>query len=168
MEDAMSFRELTPFRRSPLAPRGESDNVFSWRRDLDRVFDDMFKNFGQLPSVWGSGAAAPSIDVKEGKDGIEVTAELPGVDEKDVEVELVDDLLTIRGEKKAERNEEDKEKGYHVQERSYGSFQRSIRLPFRAESDKVTAEFKKGILKISCPRPAGATATGRKIDIKAQ
>lgn len=164
----MSFRGLTPFRRSSLAPRDEQDSFFPWRRDIDRVFEDMFKSFGQLPSVWGSGAGAPSIDVKESKDGIEVTAELPGVDEKDVEVELTDDLLTIRGEKKAERSEEDKEKGYHVQERSYGSFQRSIRLPFRAESEKVTADFKKGVLKVSCPRPAGASIAGRKIDINAQ
>lgn len=164
----MSFRALTPFGRSPLTKNSERSDPTAWRGEFDRLFDDMFKGFGSLPSVWGEGAAAPKIDIKETKEGIEVTAELPGVDEKDVEVELVDDLLTIRGEKKVERTDENKDKGYHVMERSYGSFQRAVRLPYAAENDKVSAEFSKGVLKVTCPRPAEIAAKTRKIDIKSR
>ncbi len=164
----MAFRSLTPFGRSPVPSREDRDDFFSWRRDIDRAFEDMFKNFGSLPAVWGSGTAAPKIDVKETKDGIEVTAELPGVDEKDVEVEINDDLLTIHGEKKIERDEEDKETGYHVMERSYGSFHRSVRLPFSADSGKIAAEFGKGVLKITCPRPANVQPKAQKVSIQSR
>ncbi|TDQ78961.1 HSP20 family protein [Dongia mobilis] len=164
----MAFRALTPFGRGGVAPRPERNDPLAWRGEFDRLFDDMFKGFGALPSVWGEGAAAPKIDVKETDAGIEVTAELPGVDEKDVTVELADDLLTIRGEKKMERKEEDKEKGYHLMERSYGSFQRSLRLPYACPGEKVEAEFNKGVLRITCPRPAEVAAKTRKIDIKSR
>jgi HSP20 family protein len=166
MEGKMSFRALTPFGRSSLAKNGERSDSTAWRGEFDRLFDDMFKGLGSLPSVWGEGVAVPRIDIKETREGIEVTAELPGVDEKDVEVELVDDLLTIRGEKKIERTDENKDKGYHVMERSYGSFQRAIRLPYAAENEKVLAEFGKGVLKVNCPRPAEIAAKTRRIDIK--
>jgi HSP20 family protein len=164
----MSFRALSPFGRSPVARSNERNDTLPWRGEFDRLFEDMFKGFGNLPAVWGEGNAAPKVDIKETKDGIEVTAELPGVDEKDVEVELVDDLLTIRGEKKVERTDENKDKGYHVMERSYGSFQRAIRLPYAAENDRVSATFSKGVLKITCPRPAEIAAKTRKIDIRPQ
>lgn len=164
----MSFRALSPFGRSPMAKNSDRNDALSWRGEFDRLFDDMLKGVGPLPAVWGEGNAAPRVDIKETKDAIEVTAELPGVDEKDVEVELVDDLLTIRGEKKVERVDQNKDKGYHVMERSYGSFQRAIRLPYAAENDKVSAEFSKGVLKITCPRPAEIAAKTRKIDIRTQ
>jgi HSP20 family protein len=78
----------------------------------------------------------PKIDVAESKDAIEVTAELPGVDEKDVDISLADDVLTIRGDKKTEREEQDKDKNWHVVERSYGSFSRAIPLPFDPDATK--------------------------------
>jgi len=164
----MSLRTLVPFGRPNLASRNERHDPLAWRGEFDRLFDDMFKGFGALPAVWGEGNAAPKIDVRETDAGIEVTAELPGVDEKDVTVELADDLLTIRGEKKVERKEEDKDKGYHVMERSYGSFQRAIRLPYACPTDKVEADFAKGVLKITCPRPAEVAAKTRRIDIKSR
>jgi len=110
------------------------------------------------------GALAPSIDVSENDKGIEVTAELPGVDEKDVEVTLADNLLTIKGEKKSER--EEKEEGSYVSERSYGSFQRSFSLPYEVDAGKVEAKFDKGVLKISLPKSPELKKKTKKIAIK--
>ncbi len=168
----MSLTSLMPFARSNVPSRSgyEMDPFTAMRRDMDRLFDDMMKGFGGgngLPAAFGNGAA-PRIDVKETAAGIEVSAELPGVDEKDIEVELQDDMLTIRGEKKVEKEEGDKEKGYHVMERSYGSFARSIALPYDADPDKVSADFSKGVLKILVPRPAEVSAKTKKIEVKAK
>jgi HSP20 family protein len=166
----MSFKSLMPFARSGAPGRvgTDFDPFTSMRREMDRMFDDVLKGFGTggLPAASG-GAGVPRMDVKETAAGIEITAELPGVDESDVEVELSDDVLTIRGEKKVEKEEGDKEKGYHVMERSYGSFARSVQLPYGAEGDKVTADFSKGVLKVVVPRPAEVEAKTRKIQIKA-
>src|SRR6516165_914739 len=102
-----------------------NEGLGSLFREIEKTFDD-FSRRGPLAGLagFGSGAVAPIIDVAEGKDAIEVTAELPGVDEKDIDITLGNGVLTIRGEKKAERNETDKDKNWHVIERSYGSFSR--------------------------------------------
>jgi len=168
----MSLKSLMPFARSNVPSRTgyDMDPFRNMRRDMDRLFDEMWKGFGggnAMPAVFAGGDAAPRIDVKETATGIEVSAELPGVDEKDIEVELQDDVLTIRGEKKVEMEEGDKEKGYHVMERSYGSFARSVALPYSAEPDKVSADFSKGVLKVVVPRPAEITAKTKKIEVKA-
>ncbi|HVZ01770.1 MAG TPA: Hsp20/alpha crystallin family protein [Dongiaceae bacterium] len=166
----MSFKSLMPFARyaAPSRTAADLDPFTSMRREMDRMFDDVFKGFGNgAPAALTGAAGAPRMDVKETEAGIEITAELPGVDEKDVEVELADDVLTIRGEKKFEKEEGDKEKGYHVMERSYGSFARSVQLPYGAETDKVTADFSKGVLKVVVPRPAEVEAKTKKIQIKA-
>ncbi|HVO01901.1 MAG TPA: Hsp20/alpha crystallin family protein [Candidatus Cybelea sp.] len=168
----MSLKSLMPFARSSTPTRfGDYDPFFGMRREMERMFDDMLKGFGatSLPAVFGGNGngAAPRIDVKETDGGIEVSAELPGVDEKDIEVELQDDVLTIRGEKKVEKEEGDKEKGYHLMERSYGSFARSIALPYSADPGKVSADFSKGVLKVVVPRPAEAAAKTKKIEVKA-
>jgi HSP20 family protein len=83
-----------------------------------------------------------------------VTAELPGVDEKDIDLSLADGVLTIRGEKKTEREETDKDKNWHLTERSYGSFSRTIALPYDPDSAKVEAKFDKGVLRVRLPKPA--------------
>lgn len=169
----MSLKSLMPFRSGTPSRGYEFDPFNAMRRDMDRLFDDMWKNFGGngngLPAAFtATGATAPRIDVKETDAGIEVSAELPGVDEKDIEVELQDDVLTIRGEKKVEKEEGDKEKGYHVMERSYGAFARSIQLPYGTDSDKVSADFSKGVLKVVVPRPAEVAAKTKKIEVKAK
>ena len=166
----MALRSLLPFRGSRSSDL-MLDPFFSLQRDVNRAFEDVFKGFGSMPSampsVWGgNGVAAPKIDVKETEKGIEVTAELPGVDEKDIELELDDDVLTIKGEKKLEKEEKDEKTGYHLMERSYGSFARSLRLPFAVKSEAVTAEFDKGVLKVTCPKPAEAVAAAKKIQIQ--
>ena len=97
---------------------------------------------------------APQMDISETEREIHVTAELPGVDPKDIEVMLADDRLTIRGEMRTERDEKDR--NYHVMERSQGSFSRSLRLPFAADPSQVKAEFKDGLLQIHMPKSENA------------
>jgi HSP20 family protein len=121
--------------------RGE-DPFRSLFQEVQKTFEDFSR---RTPFArFGSDTLAPKIDVAESKDAIEVTAELPGVDEKDVDVTLADDVLTIRGEKKTARDEQDKDKDWHVVERSYGSFSRAIPLPFDPDPAKVEAKFDKG------------------------
>jgi HSP20 family protein len=109
---------------------------------------------------------SPKIDVAESKGAIDITAELPGVDEKDVDVTLADDVLTIRGEKKFEREEQDNDKNWYVVERSYGSFSRAILLPFEPDATKVEAKFDKGVLRIHLPKSEEVTKKEQKIEIK--
>ena len=124
----------------------------------------MFRVFDRnLPSL-NVGAGVPTIDVAETKDAIEVSAELPGVDEKDIKVSLDDNQLIISGEKKAESTKE--EKYWHVEERSYGSFYRSMFLPFEPEDGAVEAYFDKGLLHLTIKKPAKAIKTTKTINIK--
>ena len=156
------FRSLLPLGRSDPA---RTDDPFAvLQRQMNRLFDDAFTS--NFPAVRGGNGAAlsPSIDIKETDRAIEVEAELPGVDEKDVQVTLEDDVLTIKGEKKAEK--EESRKGYYMSERSYGSFVRSFELPTGIEPDKVNATFSKGVLKITLPKPVGAQSKAKKIDVK--
>jgi HSP20 family protein len=141
-----SGQDLDPF----LAMRREMENVF-------RAFD-------QKPSSTGIGAGAPAISVAETNDAFEVTAELPGVDEKDINVSLDDNQLVISGEKKAESTKE--EKDWHVEERTYGSFYRSMLLPFEPEDGAVAAHFDKGVLHLSIKKPAKAIKSTKTISIK--
>ena len=157
------FRSLLPFGRSDLA---RADDPFaSLQRQMNRLFDDAFVGYAPLARAGSGATLAPSIDVKETDKAIEVEAELPGVDEKDVQVTLEDGVLTIKGEKKAEK--EESKKGYYMSERSYGSFLRSFELPAGIEADKVNATFAKGVLKVTLPKPTGAQAKATKIEIKA-
>jgi len=133
----------------------------SLQREIDRLFDDFTRGF---PTLSGNGANAlvPSMDVTETDKEIEITAELPGLEEKDVQVNVADNLLTIRGEKKAEK--EQKDKNYRLVERSYGSFERTLELPDGVNADAIKANISKGVLKVSIPKPAPAQA--KKIDVK--
>jgi len=143
---------------------GRGDDPFrSLFQEVQKTFEDFSRRtpFGRFGSDM-----SPKIDVAESKDAVEVTAELPGVEEKDVDVTLVDDVLTIRGEKKTEREEQDADKNWHVEERSYGSFTRSIPLPFDPDPSKVAAKFDKGVLRIHLPKPPEAAKKEQKIQIK--
>jgi len=144
---------------------GRDDDPFgSLFREVQKTFED-FSRRSPLAGL-GSDMLAPRIDIAESKDAIDLTAELPGVDEKDVDVTLADGVLTIRGEKKAERDEKDKDKNWHVVERSYGSFSRTISLPFDPDSAKVEANFEKGVLHIHLPKPAEVAKKQQKIEVK--
>ena len=147
--------------------KGDFDPFRSLHREIDQVFNDFSRSL--RPSVVtdnGEGLIrlAPRVDVSETEVAMEVTAELPGVDESDIDVSLTNDILSIRGEKKAEK--EDKSKDYHLIERSYGMFQRAIPVPFNVDPEKVEAKFEKGILKITLPKPPDVAAKSHKVSIE--
>lgn len=145
------------------------------RREVDDVFDrfsrgwgtprwpawDMFKDF-DVPFARAS--SLPQVDVSETSSAYEVSAELPGVEEKDMDVSISDGMLVIKGEKRDER--EKKAKDYHLTERSYGEFRRSFRVPDNVEPDKITASFSKGVLKVSLPKSKKTTSKERSIPVK--
>jgi HSP20 family protein len=151
------FRSLVPFSRRTDEP------FVSLQREMNRLFEDALRG---LPAISGDAKAAmaPSMDVKETDNAIEVQTELPGVDQKDVDVTYANGVLAIKGEKKAEK--EDKKAGYHLSERSYGSFYRSVQIE-DVDADKIAAKFDKGVLTVTLPKLAAAQASTKKIEIKA-
>jgi HSP20 family protein len=146
------------------------------RNEIDRLFDDFGRGFWR-PSHRSFFPAAPifqrqltwptmpAVDVVETEKAYEITAELPGMDEKNIEVKVADGVLTIKGEKHEEK--EQKEKDYYLQERSFGSFERSFEVPNTVETDKIEASFKKGVLTLTLPKKAEAQKPAKKIDVKA-
>jgi HSP20 family protein len=149
---------------SELPPSREIWEPFgSLRRDIERLFEDFSRDFGWGPPATAGVGMAPRVDVSETDTEIKIEAELPGVEEKDVELVLSDGRLTIKGEKKQEK--EEKKKDYHMVERSYGSFARSIALPFAADPNKVKATFAKGVLSVTVPKPPEVKAKEKKIAI---
>jgi HSP20 family protein len=142
------------------SPELMSDPFRAMRREMENAFRAYDQN---LPSS-DIGAGAPAISVAETKDAFEVTAELPGVDEKDIKVSLDNNQLVIAGEKKAESTKE--EMDWHVEERSYGSFYRSMSLPFEPEDGAVDACFDKGVLHLTIKKPAKAIRSTKTIEIK--
>lgn len=133
-------------------------------RMMRREMENALRAFDQKPSSPGIGAGAPAVSVAETNDAFEVTAELPGVDEKDINVRINDNQLVISGDKKVESTKE--EKNWHVEERSYGSFYRSMLLPFEPEDGAVEAHFDKGVLRLTIKKPTKAVKTTKTIDIK--
>lgn len=147
----------------------------SLRREIDRLFDDFHPFDWHLPAnVFGAETpriaraawqVAPAMDLVEKEDGYEVTAELPGLDEKNVEIKLSNHTLTIKGEK--DEQKEEKQKDYYLSERRYGSFQRTFRLPEGIDTNKIDASFSKGVLTVKLPKTAEAQMAEKKIPIKA-
>jgi len=140
-------------------------------RGIDRVFEEFRHGslFGDLPSLFREGRALdmrlPRLDVAETDADVQIKADLPGMDEKDVEVTVGARTVTIRGEKKSES--EEKKKNYHVKERTYGSVQRVVALPEGVDVDKTKATFKNGVLAIVIPKTAKAKAAVRKVQVQA-
>ena len=126
------------------------------------LFDGFSRGFAGFPNFPTTRELMPNMDVSETDKEIEITTELPGLEEKDVQLNMANNVLTIRGEKRNER--EESKKDYHVIERSYGSFVRSVQLPDGVSADSVKAVMSKGVLKVTVPKPAPAQS--RKIDIK--
>lgn len=142
----------------PVSPYQNSGFYSSFSREMDRFIDE-------LGGSAKSNVASPRISVRESADAVEVLAELPGVDEKDIDVELTDDVLTIKGEKWAERDETHKDAYY--QERTFGKFARSITLPFEPDPKTVKTYFVRGVLKITLPKSAGVKEHTVKIPVQA-
>lgn len=146
------FRELAPFR--------EFERM---RREMDRLWDTFFEG-GLRRRAEEGGEWLPSLDVAETKNELVVKAEVPGMNPKDIDISLSDGVLTIKGEKRQEK--EEKEADYHLVERSYGSFIRSVQLPKEVQSDKISASYKDGILKISLPKSEEAKKKEVKIKVE--
>jgi len=125
-------------------------DFLSLRDEIDRMFDDFFGTLPERLTTGWENVWSPSVDISETDDEIIVTAELPGVKKEDIKISLQDNVLTIRGEKKQEK--EHKDENYHRIERAYGSFQRSFTLPTPVNTDKIKASFKDGVLKIQLPK----------------
>ncbi|WP_270935775.1 Hsp20/alpha crystallin family protein [Falsiroseomonas oryzae] len=158
--------------QAPMA-RPDTDPFTSLRRGMDRLFDQVLGGsswgapWGNLPAAFtATGVLSPKVDVAETPAGLEVTAELPGIEAKDVSIELHEGVLTLRAERSAERKEEDKDKRWHIVERQSGTYLRRFALPFDADPDKVEARFDKGVLHIVIPRPAEQKPQARRIEIK--
>jgi HSP20 family protein len=153
--------------RKDLAPR-YSDPFSSLRAEVDSLFDSFMGGLPAFSGMFGASGGrgftlTPHMDVRETDKEIVVEAELPGIDEKDISLDLKDGVLTIRGEKKHEYDE--KKENYRVMERRYGSFQRSLMLPDTVDQDKVEANFDNGVLKIKVPKRPEAIGKQRTIPI---
>jgi len=164
----MNMRDLIPWGRqsntAPVVYRNEESNpIVSLRRDVDRLFEDLFRS--TMPSLGFSGStvAWPSVEVSDTDREVRLNAEVPGMSEKDVELLMEDGVLTLRGEKKSET--EDKDRGYS--ERYYGRFERRIALPSNIDEKGVKADFKDGVLTVTLPKSPEAER-GRRIPINAE
>ena len=164
----VEVKKVTP------APANVPDAWHSFRSEMDRLFDRFGSGFG-FPSIrrmfdiepaWRSSFSfsTPAIDMNEDEKAYKISAELPGIDAKDIDVSLSGDMLVLRGEKRQEK--EEKDKNYHFLERTYGSFQRAFDLPASVDRNKVSADFSKGVLTITLPKTAQAQKPQKKIEIK--
>ncbi|MEW5801257.1 MAG: Hsp20/alpha crystallin family protein [bacterium] len=153
----MTLRHLVPWYNNP---RSQDEPLFAMQKEVS----DLFEKFFELEPAGKS--FAPKLDIKETEKDIQVTAEIPGIDEKDLDVSLHQGSLVIKGEKKSEA--EDKKEGYHRIERSYGSFCRTIPLPAEIDEGKVEASCKKGVLKVVLPKTIKAQEAKKKIKINTE
>lgn len=170
-------------KKGAKAPSSQSalPSLFNWqaplidlRKEIDQAFSNVMKGWPQVwdrdpfkdfatPNAFEPRGLSPNVEVAEADGAYEITAELPGLDEKDVEVTVQEGLLTLSGEKKAER--EEKKKDYYLSERGYGAFKRTFRIPDDVESDKIAAAMKKGVMTITMPKSAESKAKARKVAI---
>lgn len=169
-------RDIIPWKRKKAdgkltrKAREEENPLLALHREMNQLFDDFFGSL-ETDLAWPRGktlrnradAWSLNVDVSENEHEVRIVADVPGMEEKDIDVELSDNLLTIKGEKREERDE--KEADYHVVERSYGSFQRSIPLPSGMEPDKAKAKFKNGVLTITVPKSPEAKVSRKQIPI---
>jgi len=167
----MPFKDYLPsiWRRTGPLSRYEEENPFDvFQKEVNRLFDDFSRDFDLAPfrTTGEQRFFSPSIDVKEDSKMITVKAELPGMEEKDVEVLLTDNVLTLQGEKKEEK--EDKGEGYYHMERKYGSFRRVIPVPTGIDTKKVKAMFKNGVLTVTIAKTEEEMAKGEKIPVSTE
>jgi HSP20 family protein len=163
----MSVRDLIPWARNDKAPSiygRDMDPFLSLHRNVNRLFDEVFRGFDMPTPFGGSPMNAgvwPRVEFVENDKEIRVMADVPGLDEKDVEVILEYDVLTIRGEKKSETDDKDRQ----FSERYYGRFERRFSLGREIERDKVDASFKNGVLAVTLPKSAKVQTNARRIAI---
>ncbi len=179
-------KKTTPKRKSgvrkSLSKAAESVTpLASLREEIDNLFERFSEDWPSLPNLFGKGwtypaadlerrfslsklELTPRVDVSETDQGYDITMELPGMAGEDIEITVSDDSLTVKGEKRDER--EEKKKNYHIKERSYGSFQRSFRIPSGVDHGKIDASCTSGILQVSLPKSEHAKTSKRSIKVK--
>jgi HSP20 family protein len=163
-------------KKAPPAQTTVPDVWQSFRSEMDRLFDRFGSGFGfpslrrmfDIEPAWRSASSfsfsMPAIDMSEDEKAHKISAELPGIDAKDIDVSMSGDMLVLKGEKRQEK--EEKDKNYHFSERAYGSFQRAFELPASVDRGKVAADFSKGVLTITLPKTAEAQKPVKKIEVK--
>ena len=170
-EEQQTASSALPVQRNDVpVPGGAVSPILQLHREIDRLFDDAFRGFGfpalavqRLPAGW-PGMLMPALDIQEADKQYKIALELPGVEEKDIQITLDSDVLVVRGEKRQEQ--EKKEGSFHRIERSYGSFQRALNLPDDANQDSIKANFKNGVLTITMDkREVSAPKQGRLIPV---
>ena len=168
----MTIKYLVPTRHGNRVPgrRVEEGGLFPLQREMNRLFDDFFPGFG-FPTLWEPEERAlsrfsPKVNVSETDKEIKVSAELPGMDKDDINVELDDTALTIRGEKKEEH--EEKEKDCYRREQCYGAFHRVVSLPTEVDANSAKAKFKKGVLTIALPKLEEDRSAKKTIEISVE
>src|SRR5271157_1580002 len=183
MEDPMAKAETKVPVTTESKPAAPQAAMQAWRpfeglrREVDRLFEDFTMNPFKLPfrrpafdiePFWQaeSWIAAPAVDLVEKENAFELTAELPGLDEKNVEVKVANGVLTIKGEKQEDK--EEKNKDFHMRERRFGSFERALRIPDTVDADKIEASFKKGVLTVTLPKTVEAQKPVKKIAVKGE
>ena len=174
-----NLRSLTPVRSRSggLFPYPDVNIFGTLQREIDRLFEDVTNGFGSSANQSQGQSAGqgqgqgngnlniiPRMDVTETENEIVITAEMPGLERNDVDISLEDDVLTIRGEKKIERDEDDQDKNVHMSERTYGVFYRVLQLPPGVDPSSVQATMSNGVLRITIPKPARSSA--KKIEVK--
>lgn len=176
----MNIRDLIPWSQSRREPwsqsrrqvavrrENEDDPVQALQQNIDRVFEDFWRTFN-LPMLgdWDGGAASavvPRVDVRETDEEVEVVAELPGMEEADVDVSVSQGMLTISGEKRSEREEEDD--GYVLRERSFGRVERIVPLPEGLDVDSAQATFRNGVLTVRIPKTAETQRAAKRISVQ--
>jgi HSP20 family protein len=175
IETPTKVEEKTP---TPPSTHDIYGPLATLRREVNRLFDDFGRGLWRFPfgrsafevePFWRRGvswAATPAVDVVERDNAYEITAELPGLGEKDVEVKVANGNLMIKGEKQEEK--EKREKGYYLHERRFGAFERCFRMPEGVDAEKIEATFKKGVLTVTLPKTAEAQKKAKKIAIKVE
>ena len=162
----MNLKSILPWKndkRSLARWTGDGDPLTQLQRRMNSLFDDFFSRSSR--DLWGgnTGAFQPRTDVSETDKEVRITTELPGLHEKDLEVMVDNNRLTIKGEKKTEKEEQEGQ--YYHSERSYGYFDRTIELPQGIDADKGKAEFKRGVLKVTLPKKPEAQSHRRRIEL---
>lgn len=155
---------LTPWRSPVLDPT--TGPLVSLQQEIDRLFDQFFQAPLTREGALASTAFQPRVDVRETDSGLQLTAEMPGMSEKDIEINVESDRLTLRGEKRAEV--ERTESGWRIAERSYGRFERTLSLSSDLDADKAQASFKNGVLTVTVPRKEGTQRKARKLKVAAE
>ncbi len=166
----MAVKDLVPDKRDqthvPVRRDGDAFDVFN---HFGRFFESFFGD-SRSPTPWNNGlnwSYNPRVDIRETDAAYQLSAELPGLDEKGVEVNLDNGILKISGEKRSDKEERDEDKNYYRRERSYGRFERSFRLPDGIKTDKVEARYKNGVLNVTVPKSEEAKSSVRRVEVKA-